>query len=213
MPYLPGCPILRQKSAENWPFLTHCTRRRKGPWPDQVDTDYLDDLILDREDADHSALAALLRIVRQQRLIATAQTIRGATPVVSFTAVPLAELRRLRVFRPHRGRWDFEPYGICLRCDRLKQLGARPVQYGDDRLWNRLALNERPFFQFRKTRRETGARHIDWSVEDEWRVLGTIDLAEFPADAALVFVPTAAEAEKMAAISRWPVTIVPTQCG
>ena len=91
------------------------------------------------------------------------------------------------------------------------QLGARPVQYGDDRFWDRLAPDERPFFQFLKTRRDAGERQINWSVEDEWRVLGPVELAEFPADSALVFVPTEADAKKMVAISRWPVTIVPTQ--
>jgi len=195
--------------AENWPFLTHCTRRREGPWPDQVDADYLDDLILDREDANHSAIAALGRIVGQQRLIATAQTIRGSTPVVSFTTVPLAELHRLRVFRPHRGRWDFDPYGVCIRRDWLKRLGARPVRYGDDSLWASLSPDERPFFQLLKTRRAAAGRQIDWTVEDEWRVVGDIDLAELPADAALLFVPTEADAQRMAAISRWPVTVVP----
>jgi hypothetical protein len=195
-------------SAETWPFLTHSTRRREGPWPDQGDKDYLDDLILARREADHSALAALKRIVERQRLIATAATIRGGTPVVSLTAVPLAELHRLRVFRPHRGRWDFEPYGICIRRDWLQAVGARPVQYGNDELWESLPRDDRPFFQLRRTRRSDGTEPIDWAVEDEWRVVGDIDLSPLPADAALLFVSTEADALEMAAISRWPVTVV-----
>jgi hypothetical protein len=166
-------------------------------------------LILARPEANHAALDALKRILQKQRLVATARTIRGGTPVVSFTAVPLAELRRLRVFRPHRGRWDFEPYGICIRRDWLEQREARPVRYGDDRLWNRLAPAERPFFQLRQTRRSSARATIDWSVEDEWRVVGDVGLESIPRDAALVFVPTEGEADQVAPICRWPVTVVP----
>jgi hypothetical protein len=199
--------IVPLPSAENWLHLTHSTRRREGAWPDQDNTQYLDDLILARNAADHSALATLKRMIGQQRIIATSQTIRGGVAVVSFTAVPLAELHRLRVFRPHRGRWDFEPYGICIRRDWLEQFGAQPVQYGDEQVWQRLAGDERPFFQLRGTQPSRG-ESIDWTVEDEWRVVGDVDLALVPAEAALVFVPTLAEAEEIAAISRWPVTVV-----
>ncbi len=196
-------------SSENWSFLTHCTRRRQGPWPGQDESQYLDDLILARPEAAHSAFDALRRILRQQRLVATSEAIRGATPVVSLTAVPLAELHRLRVFRPHRGRWDFEPYGICIHRDWLQQQGAQPVRYGDDQLWESLSPAARPFFQLRRTRRASQNTTTDWSVEDEWRVVGDVDLAQAPDDAALVFVPTQAEANQLAAISRWPVTVVP----
>ncbi len=87
------------KSLPSWTYLTHCTRRRDGPWPDQVDDVYLDDLILGRPEADHSPLAALARIVHTERLIATCASVSGKTPVVSFTEVPLEELQALRVFR------------------------------------------------------------------------------------------------------------------
>ncbi|HID75378.1 MAG TPA: hypothetical protein EYP56_05205 [Planctomycetaceae bacterium] len=200
-------PIVPLPPADGWPFLAHSTRRCEGPWPDQDETEYLDDLILARPEADHSPLAALRRIVRSGRLIASGRTIRGGTPVVSFTAVPLAELSRLRVFRPHRGRWDFEPYGICIRRDWLQGLGARPVLYGDDLLWEQLGPEERPFFQLRRTRRAPG-RAVDWAVEDEWRVVGDLSLERLPREGGLLFVPTLEEAKQMAAISRWPVTVV-----
>jgi hypothetical protein len=207
----PSGEIVPVPPPDDWPYLTHCTRRREGPWPDQGDAEHIDDLILARPEADHSALAALQRILSQQRIIATAAAIRGATRVVSFTAVPLAELRRLRVFRPHRGRWDFEPYGICIRRDWLEDCGARHVLYGDDQLWERLATDDRPFFQLRSTRRPAAGGHIDWAVEDEWRTVGDVDLSQIPRDAAMVFVPSQAEAAAVADLSRWPVTVVHRQ--
>jgi hypothetical protein len=194
--------------SDDWPYLTHCTRRRDGPWPQQDEAEHIDDLILARPDADHSALSTLRRILEQRRLIAMAEAIRGATRVVSFTAVPLAELRRLRVFRPHRGRWDFEPYGICIRRDWLEGCGVRHVVYGDDPLWEDLSPDDRPFFQLRRTRRPAARGSIDWAVEDEWRVVGDVDLSQIPRDAAMVFVPSRAEAQVVAGLSRWPVTVV-----
>jgi hypothetical protein len=202
--------IIPVPSAEDWPYLTHCTRRRDGPWPDQGEQDYLDDLILQRAGADHSPLAALWRLVVQQRIIATSETIRGATGVVSFTNIPLAELGRLHTFRPHRARWDFEPYGICIRRDWLERRGSRPVYYGDDELWDRLPPGDRPYFQLRQTRRSTGADVIDWTVEQEWRHIGDVLLRELPADAALLFVSAPAEAEQLSSVSRWPVTSIQT---
>jgi hypothetical protein len=193
--------------AEGWEFLTHCTRRRDGPWPGQSEQEYLDDLILGRPGADHSALAALRRIAQQQRLIASSEGIRGAARAVSFTDVPLAELRRLHVFRPHRGRWDFEPFGICIRRHWLEQLGARPVLYGDDRLWAALPPEQRPFFQMRQAR-AAGHSSMDWTVEREWRCLEDVDLRRLPSSEAFLFAPSDADARDLARVSRWPVAVV-----
>ena len=200
--------IVPVPDADDWPYLTHCTRRCEGPWPEQDEADHIDDLILGRPAGDHSALAALTRILSQQRLVATSSAIRGTTPVVSFTAVPLAELGRLRVFRPHRGRWDFEPYGVCLRRDWLERYGARHVLYGDERRWDELSPDDRPYFQMRTTRRPADGGRIDWTVEDEWRVVGDVDLSKIPRHAALVFVPDRVEAEMVAEFSHWPVAVV-----
>ncbi len=199
--------IVPMPSAENWTYLTHCTRRQNGPWPDQTKESYLDELIAGRTCVDHSALAALSRIIRLQRLIATARTIRGGFSVVSFTVVSVPELYRLHVFRPHLGRWDFEPYGICIRRNWLERLGARPVRYGSDELWNQLSARDRPFFQL-DAANEANRRAIQWSFEREWRHLGDVELGQCPKDAALVFVPSEQEAQKLARISRWPVAIV-----
>lgn len=202
----PRAPIVPLPCHEPWPYLVHWTRRCDGPWPGEPETKYLDDLILGRPDADHSPLAALRRIICRRRIVASAMGVRGQSAVVSFTAVPLHELPRRRVFRPHRGRWDFEPYGIAIDRSWLGSRGARPVAYGDRSLWESLGESDRPFFQLRFSGRQ---RTIDWSVEREWRVVGDVDLSELPADRALVFVPTRDEAQQVARVSPWPVTIVP----
>jgi hypothetical protein len=186
-------------------YLCHCTRGTDGPWPDQDRAEYLDSLILGRPEAAHSALAALTRIVRQRRLLATGRAIRGGTPVVCFTAAGIAEIRHLRTFRTHRRRWDFEPYGIGLARDWLQQCGGRPVVYGDEALWNTLADSQRPYFQ-RRCCGKNGA--IDWSIEREWRHVGDLDLENLPPDAGFVFVPSMDEARHLIGLSRWPVVVL-----
>ena len=184
---------------------------RHGPWPGQAEFDYLDDLILDRDGADHSSLAALCRIVNQQRLIASSLNIRGGHQVVSFTAVPLDELHELRTFRSHLARWDFEPFGICIKRDWLEELGARSVQYGDDQLWETLLPDDQPFFQVGQTSSKSGQQPINWTAEREWRHVGDIDLRHVPNDAALLFTPSKSDARQLADISRWPIAIVESE--
>ena len=188
-------------------FLTHCTRRRHGPWPEQTEREFLDDLILDRPDAVHSALASLLRILKSRKLIATGDTIRGGFPVVSFTEVSAAELQRLRVFRPHRGRWDFQPYGLSIRRAWLVDHGCRAVRYAEEHDWKELPDAERPFFQ-KSTSPTKGGGEIQWTVEQEWRHPGDIDLECLGGEDAFVFVPNQQAATAAESFSRWPIRLV-----
>jgi hypothetical protein len=200
-------PVRRLAAGLHGDLLTHWTRRCGGPWPDEREADYLDDLILDRGGADHSAFAALWRIVQTRRLIATSDLVRGAVPVVCFTEVPLAELQQHRSFRPHLARWDFEPFGISIDRSWLHQHGAQPVHYGDQELWEGLSDEQRPFFQKRTTLTRHG-RLIDWSAEREWRHPGDLVLDEVSPESGLVFVPTLAHARQIAVISPWPVIVL-----
>jgi hypothetical protein len=191
-------------------YLTHCTRAAPGPWPDETWDDYLDALIMGSDESDHGALATLARIAGSQKLVASSLAIRGAVPVVCFTAIPLREIAQQRVFRAHRGRWDFEPYGICLKQSWLEQRGARPVVYAEPSAWETLSESLRPFYQ----RGEAG-RHqpIDWRVEREWRHVGDLDLSCLPHHAAFLFVPTEQEALWLRRRSRWPVVVLPNDIG
>ena len=186
-------------------FLTHCTRGSMGPWPDQKETDFLDELILGLPTRDRSPLSSLIRILQQQRIRATGEAIRDSTPVVSFTAVDLADLPSLRCFRSHRGRWDFEPYGIAFDRNFMKQLGAREVTYGNEARWKTLSKDEKPFFQ----RISEEDNSIDWSIEQEYRLPHDFELHEVPSDRAYVFVPTIEEARQVTRLSRWPVFVMP----
>jgi hypothetical protein len=141
--------------------------------------------------------------------VASSAAIRGQARVVSFTAAGLWSLAELRVFRPHRRRWDFEPYGICLRRDWLTARGARPVIYGDDETWQSLAPCERPYFQRRATRTAGRRGTIHWPVEKEWRHVGDLDLSSLAPGQLACFVPTRQAALRLATVTRWPVFVLP----
>jgi len=210
-PAIPVYELVPFPADSNWHFLTHTTRACAGPWPDQTLEEYIDLLLDHHPAADHSAVSTLMRIVTEQRLRASGTAIRDQIPVVCFTEVPLGQLPEFHRFRAHRTRWDFEPYGLCIARTWLEQQGARPVIYGDDAVWNTLTVEERYRFQRAKSRLRARPDRppLDWTIEREWRHAGDVELAALPPDQGLIFVPNAAEARRLAAVSPWPVTLWP----
>lgn len=197
---LPGSNPL----ADPAQWLCHWTRSAAGNWPGETREEYLDTLILASDPVDRSAMATLLRIVADQRIRASSHAIRGSFAVTAFTAVPLAEFRRRRVFRNHRHRFDFEPWGIAIRRDVLSQFGARPVLYGSDEFWKELSADDRPFFQ-----KATSDGITDTIEEQEWRLFGDVDLGALPLQSLCVFVDSEADARLLNAVCGWPICIVP----
>ncbi|MFO1004267.1 MAG: hypothetical protein U0936_28440, partial [Planctomycetaceae bacterium] len=198
-------PALNQNPLQNpneW--LLHWTRAATGPWPGETSEDFLDALILRTETADHSAVTTLLRILSEGILRASTEGIRGSFPVVAFTSVPLHEFRRRRVFRKHRNRFDFEPWGIAIRKNSLVSLGIRPVIYGDEEVWRSLNHEERPFFQ-----KATSGGATNNSEELEWRAIGDVHLSEFSTSEVCVFVDSPDAARLVSFHNPWAVIVVP----
>lgn len=196
--------LLALEDVDSSTYAIHWTRRRDGAWPDQSDPAYLDDLIFRRDASDHHALSSLRRILMTQRLIASNDLTRSETPVVCFADVRLSDVKERRTFRSHLARWDFEPYGVAIRKETLKRLGARAVIYGDDDAWNGLAETDRPYFQLATSR---DGKH-DWRSEHEIRLRGDLLLRKLGPDEAVVFVSSTEEAELIAPLSRWPVVVL-----
>jgi hypothetical protein len=184
-------------------FLAHWTRRCDGPWPGQADPAWFEELLMADPSRQRSAERVLERIILQQRIIASPAAIRQAIPVVCLTGVPVARWPKMRVYRHHRRRWDFLPFAIAMRLDWLVQQGARQVIYGEEHDWQSLLPAWRPFFQ--KARSLQGIAEIDWSLEQEWRVVGDIDLAELDSEDGFVLVPDPRTARRLAPLCRWPV--------
>ncbi len=170
-------------------WLCHWTRPRCGPWIEQPEEEFLDELILGCQTADRSAYAALLRITERRQIMASAAA-RNASKTVSFTAVPLGEFRNRRIYRKHKLRFDFEPWGIAVRKSALEKSGCRPVTYVDRDRYDEVSAEDRCFQQLRF---DAGNR-IDWSQEREWRYAGDLDLSQFSAADVVAFVDTCDEA-------------------
>lgn len=185
-------------------FLLHWTRRRVGPWPNQTQNGFLDDLIFKNSRSDHSQLSSLCRILASRRIFGSANLTRDTKPVVCFSNLSIEQLKERRVFRPHLSRWDFEPYGLAIDRDLLIELGARRVVYGDDSSWESLSPSARPFFQTRRSANQM----IDWELEREWRIVGDLQLKLIPRDRAFVFVASEEQANVVASLCHWPIVVM-----
>ena len=185
-------------------YLIHCTRSRRGPWPDQSISQFHDELLQSPWLQQPSVLGTLKRILQQQRLIATNNFRRGNMPTVCFSANEIHQLLSMRRFQSHLSRWDWEPYGIMIDQDWLLQNGAKPVSYVDSAHAKKLTPDELPYCQVVNS--IDGA--TNWRQEREWRVAGDIRLAKVPFSKAIVFVPSLAEARILQSISRWQIAFV-----
>lgn len=186
-------------------WLCHWTRAALGPWPGETREAFLDQCILGNPNNDRSALATLLRILSESRLRASSDAIRGGHAVTAFTQVPLAQFRARRIFRPHRRRYDFEPWGLAIRRSALIPLQARPVIYGTEDLWQNLPTADQPFFQ--KISHDSG---LNTPAEREWRLPGDLLLSDIPHDDLVVFVDSPADALQVNSLGPWHVLVLPT---
>lgn len=186
---------------ERGDWLVHCTRARSGPLPGQTQGRWRREVLL-RGTAGRAWPAAevLLEIVRR-RTVRGAAVRRCSGPVVCLAAVGLSQLLARRTFRPHRSRWDYEPYGLAIRREALQRLGGQPVVYAESLAAAALPKNQRWRFQ-------PIGKTYDWRAEQEWRVSGSLDLGQFAAHELVVFVGDLLAAEIVAPVSLWPVILV-----
>ena len=78
-------------------------------------------------------------------------------------------------------------------------MGARPVRYGSEEQFMQLSETDRAYFQL------VSPEGKDWRVEEEWRVMGDINLGMLDPKNAIVWVMREAEIGEIRGISRFPV--------
>ncbi len=189
------------KEQDSWPYLVHCTRGLSGPLPDESIESFRNRLWTSGDSIDEQPLETLARICREQRLRATSTLTRTDARCVSFSSVPLLPLLRRRKFQSHLKRWDWEPYGLAIRRDALRAMGAQPVIYGGQSDFAELDRELQPFFQ--PAQRENPSTE-SWAAECEWRIIDDVRLSNLPPASVLVFVRTRSEAQQLARHSPWP---------
>ncbi|MBX3420852.1 MAG: hypothetical protein KF752_04770 [Pirellulaceae bacterium] len=196
-------PLSELSSGEcdvGWRYLSHCTRGTAGPMPDESRESHIIRLWQNGRSQPVHPMQTLMQILREGRLRAASSLNRSGHPTVSLSAVPLHKLLERRRFRPHLGRWDWEPYGILFPRTGLPH--AQPVIYGSEADYENLAPAQQAFFQ-----PVDGVQ--DWSIEQEWRVVGDLDF-RFAAlhHCVLVFVRSRQEALHLARRFSYPVAWV-----
>ena len=180
-------------------YLSHFTRAIDGPCSNESQFVWHKKLVRLDPHSLHTAERVLFKIAYEQKLRASSATIRGGYKVVSFTSVPLFGWPQLTKFRSHKRRWDFAPYGICINQACLSKKVAK-VRYGNEGTWQGLTESQRPYFQAK-------GKKIDWTVEQEYRHIGDLDLSTIPQESAIVFVATDADRDFIQPFSLWPVML------
>ena len=185
-------------------WLIHCTRGRIGRWPDETERQYRDSMLLGAAcSARRGPLDALTRIVRSGRILASARASDHDYPVVCFSALSLQRLMDSRCFRPHLGRWDYEPYGIAIRASTAQNQGVRPVIYGSQ--GDRAGVPEEDRFRFHPR-----GKTYDWSREREWRSRQSIDLESIDRQDVRVFALDSSAARSALRHCPWRVSFLST---
>ncbi len=172
-------------------YLFHYTRACSGPWPGEIYRQYLLDLLDARPLSGRSPLDTLVRIAQEGLLRASCRMVRGITPVVCWSSLPPRELSLLRKWRRGLARWTVEPYGVAVRRDILRSLGAKPAIYGSEQVYSTLPDSEKYRFQLSRSGPSAAWRH-----EREWRIAGELALGGVKPHQGFFFVQTAKEAEK-----------------
>ena len=159
------------KSAGNTAYLTHFTREPDGAWPGEDRQDYLKWLCSGVSHAPRDSFAALCRILTEKRVRACGRLIGNSDPMVCLTACSPQEVVSLRRWRSGLMRWSFTSYGVAISKEVLLGLGAKPVLYTTLEIMRATPPGERRFMQLQHSKAG------DWSLEEEWRIEGDIDLS------------------------------------
>ncbi len=173
-------------------YLFHYTRACACPWPGETYHQYLVNLLDAHPLAGHSALETLIRIIQEGLIRASSRMVRGQGAVISWSSHPPQELFVMRKWNRALVRWTVEPYGVAVRRDILRSLGAKPVIYGSEQVYSRLAEPERYRFQL-----SGDDKSASWRHEREWRVRGGLTLGKIKSDRGFVFVQTEEEKAKL----------------
>lgn len=193
--------------SDRW--LVHCTRGRQAAWPGQSEDQFLDWLLVSMpHPADLSPLATLQRIVSQQLLVGSGRTVRQGRPVVCFSDKSVLEMVNQRVFRPHLGRWDAEPFGIAVCKQAAVRHGVRPVIYYDPKEVNANSSDPSSVADAElEWRLQPIGIKYDWTNECEWRLPGTFDLRQLSSEEAIVFVASDDQCKRLKQ-SKWPIVSI-----
>ena len=111
-------------------------------------------------------------MIQTKKIYASSKRIRKSIRCVGFSDLDPKSMLNWMRWLPKRVGWNFEPYGIAVKKEATGKAGIRRVIYGDDKLYDKLPENDKPYFQSR------GEKNVDWSQENEWRKIGDLTISD-----------------------------------
>ncbi|UCE24282.1 MAG: hypothetical protein JSU74_13490 [Candidatus Zixiibacteriota bacterium] len=183
-------------------YLIHWTRTFNSAWPTEKLLDFYR-AIVESDTYPRTACGSLRNIVSMQLIKATSKHMPENTPTVSFSNRPPAEMTSLIAWRSRYRMMSFEPYGIGIEKGLARQMNIMPVVYYDKAQPSVSKCNVRTPGWLTQSRGEK----TDWSLEDEYRHLGDLNLSSISKDRLILICRTSPEAEAIANLSG--VTAVP----
>ncbi|MDR2642239.1 MAG: hypothetical protein LBC74_05545 [Planctomycetaceae bacterium] len=159
-------------------YLWHWTRGKHGVWTGETYRNYCND-ILNSDSPPRNAFATLIRILREKKIRASGLHIAGNIPVTSFTSNHPAKSSTMFTWRTDLQRMNFEPYGIGIAGEYVREKGATSLKYAATPDWDTMQIDNR------------------WRDENEWRIRGDFLLNDECADKMIVVVRKPYEVEQV----------------
>ena len=156
----------------NWDYIVHWTRTHHGPWPEESKYDFYRRLVNSESEYPNNAHNSLINMIQTKKIYASSKRIRKSIRCVGFSDLDPKSMLNWMRWLPKRVGWNFEPYGIAVKKEATGKAGIRRVIYGDDKLYDKLPENDKPYFQSR------GEKNVDWSQENEWRKIGDLTISD-----------------------------------
>lgn len=166
-------------------YFYHYTRSRNKPWPGEGWDSYFNDLSGHGVPVPYQASDALLRIITQKKMYASASLIQGGEAVICFTELEPPQMIRFFHWQAHLRRYRFEPYGLGIKKDVMMELGIEKVVYIDRKPKEKYGLKKSYLYQSKGHSRYTPS----WAEEMEWRLSGHLDLTSIRNDDLLLVLP------------------------
>jgi len=167
----------------NW--LVHWTRASQGPWPGEKAWEFYRDLLARPGIYVRSAGETLIRIIADRKIRGSSRRLHSGKSAVAFTSLKAENAVQLMRWRKRFVQYTFEPYGLGIKLDVIKNMGARRVEYENT---PSCAPADKLFSQ-------SPGRRGDWIIEKEWRIRGDLPLNGVERDDIIVIVPDETAAE------------------
>ena len=155
-------------------YYIHWTRTSKQKWWDENLYDHYFN-ILQSDTYPKSAFNTLMHIFENLKINGSSRHLSKNNKCVSFTGAKFESFEKLMRWRKRYNEMSFEPYGVGIEKKIAIIKGIEKVKY--------LTVNEMQKIKISdKWKYQSIGKNGNWSLEDEYRFNGNVDLISIPSD-------------------------------